>query len=108
MVTYLARQASIALPLLGDVRLDAPALAWTVLIALGVGMLFGLAPAFQAAGHSPQETLKDSGHGLSQGKKHERMRTVLVVSEVALAAQLSACAAGGPRISTEPGGRNPD
>jgi predicted permease len=35
-----------------------------------------------------QETLKDSGAGAGQGRKHERLRAVLVVSEVALACVL--------------------
>ena len=35
-----------------------------------------------------QETLKDSGHGASDGRKHDRMRSILVISEVALACVL--------------------
>ena len=34
------------------------------------------------------ESLKDSGHGASQGRKHERLRNLLVISEVALACVL--------------------
>ena len=35
-----------------------------------------------------QEALKDSGHGTSEGRKHEGMRAALVISEVALASVL--------------------
>jgi hypothetical protein len=35
-----------------------------------------------------QEVLKDSGHGLSEGKKHDRMRSILVITEIALACVL--------------------
>jgi predicted permease len=35
-----------------------------------------------------QEVLKDSGHGLSEGRKHDRMRSTLVVTEIALACVL--------------------
>jgi len=42
---YLAHQSQMALPLLSTVRVDGAALAWTVLIAISVGAIFGLAPA---------------------------------------------------------------
>jgi predicted permease len=85
---YLARQGSIALPLLSTVRVDGAALGWTVLIALAATVLFGLVPSLKVSGVNLQDTLKDAGHGLSAGRKHDRMRAVLVVSEVALACVL--------------------
>ncbi len=85
---YLARQSQMALPLLSTVRVDGAALAWTVLIAISVGAVFGLAPAFKVSGGNLQESLKDGGAGVSQGRRHERLRSTLVVSEVALACVL--------------------
>jgi len=85
---YLARQNQMALPLLSTVRVDATALAWTVLVAISVGAAFGLAPAFRVSGGNFQESLKDGGAGMSQGRRHERLRSALVVSEVALACVL--------------------
>ena len=85
---YLARQGSIALPLLSTVRVDAAALGWTLLIALAAAILFGLAPSLKISGGNLQDTLKDAGHGMSAGRKHDRMRAILVVSEVALACVL--------------------
>jgi len=85
---WLAHQGSIALPLLSSVRVDATALAWTVAIALVTAVLFGLTPGLKIAHWELVEALKDSGHGASEGRGHERMRSVLVISEVALACVL--------------------
>src|SRR5208337_2081070 len=51
-------------------------------------ILFGLAPAFKMSGRNIQEALKESGHGSSDSKKHDRVPATLVVSEVALACVL--------------------
>jgi predicted permease len=85
---YLAHQGSIALPLLSSVRIDGTALGWTLLIAVITAVLFGLAPGLKISSGNLQEALKDSCHGTSAGRKHERMRATLVVSEVALACVL--------------------
>jgi len=90
--TWLAHQGSIALPLLSSVRVDGTALAWTVLTMVFAAALFGVIPAVRVAGGNLQEALKESGHGTGEGRKHERMRSVLVASEVALACVLLVCA----------------
>ena len=87
-ISYLAHQGSIALPLLSMVRVDGAALAWTLLIAAAAAVLFGLAPGLRISGGNLQETLKDSGQGVSAGRKHDRMRSALVIVEVALACVL--------------------
>jgi predicted permease len=88
ITTYLAHQGSIALPLLSSVGIDGAALAWTLLVAMAAGVFFGLAPALKMSGSNLQEMLKDSGHGMSAGRRHEGMRSVLVISEIALACVL--------------------
>src|SRR6202044_1965377 len=88
LVFCLARQTQMALPLLSTVRVEGAALAWTVLIALAVAAIFGLVPAFRVSGGNLQEAMKDGGPGMSRGRKHERLRSALVVSEVALACVL--------------------
>jgi predicted permease len=88
ILSYLAHQGSIALPLLSTVRVDGTVLAWTLLISTGAAILFGLAPALRTSGGNLQETLKDGGHGATEGRKHERMRSTLVVTEIALACVL--------------------
>jgi predicted permease len=88
LVSWLAHQGAIALPLLSTLRIDGAALAWTLLIAVSAAVLFGLVPGLRMGGGNLQEALKDSGPGVGQGRKHERIRSVLVVTEVALACVL--------------------
>ncbi|MDR3741797.1 MAG: ABC transporter permease [Terracidiphilus sp.] len=85
---WLAHQDAVALPLLHTLRIDGAALGWTVLIAIVAAGLFGLLPGLRMASGNLQEALKDSGLGAGQSRKHERVRSVLVVSEVALACML--------------------
>jgi predicted permease len=59
-----------------------------LLLALAVGLLFGMVPAWKMSTGNLLESLKDSGHGASHGRKHERLRGLLVISEVALACVL--------------------
>lgn len=88
ITAYLAHQGSIALPLLSTVRVGGSALAWTVLLAVAAAVLFGLLPGFSISGVNLQEALKDAGQGMSEGRRHDRTRSALVVSEVALASVL--------------------
>ncbi|MBV9307366.1 MAG: ABC transporter permease, partial [Acidobacteriaceae bacterium] len=87
-VFYLAHQGSLALPLLSMVRVDGAVLAWTLLIAVGAAVLFGLTPSLRISSGNLQETLKESGQGASASRKHDRMRSALVITEVALACVL--------------------
>jgi len=88
ILSYLAHQGSIALPLLAMVRVDGTVLEWTLLVAIGAAVLFGSAPGLRMSGGNLQDVLKDSGHGLSEGRKHDRMRSTLVITEIALACVL--------------------
>jgi predicted permease len=88
IVSWLAHQGAIALPLLNSLRIDGAALGWTILIAVFAAIFFGLAPGLRIAGGNLQEALKDSGLGSGQGRKHERTRSILVITEVALACML--------------------
>lgn len=88
LTLYIAHQGSIALPLLSSVRVDGAALTWTLLITVSGAVFFGLAPGLKASAGSLQDTLKDGGQGMSSGRRHERLRSVLVVSEMALACVL--------------------
>jgi predicted permease len=88
LVKWLAHQGAIALPLLSTLRIDGAALGWTVFIAVGSALVFGLVPGLRMGGGNLHETLKDSSAGSGQSRKHETIRSVLVVSEVALACML--------------------
>lgn len=86
----LTQLSAMKIPLLADVRLDGAALAFTVLIALATGVLFGLAPAWSATELTLHDALKDTSRGSSQGRKHAWVRSSLVVAEIALACVLLA------------------
>jgi predicted permease len=88
VVAWLVHQGSVALPLLSEVRVNWSALGWTLLIAVVAAMLFGLAPGLRFSRVDLQDALKDGGQGTSAGRRHDRMRGVLVISEVALACVL--------------------
>ena len=70
------------------VSLDWRVLAFTVLVALVTGLLFGLIPALHSSRPDLSVTLKESGGRSGSGFRHNKARTVLVVSEVALAVVL--------------------
>jgi predicted permease len=88
LLYWLAHQGSVALPLLSTLHIDGAALAWTILIAVVAAVLFGLAPGVRIATSNLHESLKDTGAGSGQGRRNERFRSVLVVTEVALASVL--------------------
>jgi predicted permease len=88
MTSFLVNQAAIALPLLSDIRVDGTALAWTLVVAFAVAAIFSLIPALRVSSGNLRESLNDAGPGMSEGKKHERLRAVLVISELALACVL--------------------
>ena len=88
LLRWLAHQGAIALPLLSQVHVDMAALGWTLLIAVSAAVLFGVVPGLQVARGNVQEALKESGPGVGHGRRHERVRAVLVVTEVALACAL--------------------
>src|SRR6516164_1152739 len=87
-LSYLAHQGSLALPLLTMVGVEGTVLEWTLLVAVGAAIFFGLAPGLRRDSRSLQEALKDSGHGVSEGRKHDRLRSTLVIAEIALACVL--------------------
>jgi putative ABC transport system permease protein len=80
-----------ALPSEADVRLNIPVLLFTVGATMLAGVLFGCAPALQAARLNLNETLKEGGRGGTSAGKH-RVRHALVLAEFALALTLLAAA----------------
>jgi putative ABC transport system permease protein len=71
-------------PRLADVRLDSPVLAFTAIVALGSGALFGLLPALRASRPDVGEALKAGGRGEGHGAAGKGIRAALVVAEVSL------------------------
>jgi putative ABC transport system permease protein len=73
-------------PRLRDVALDRYVLFFTLGLATLTGIVFGLAPALHASKPAPGNMLKESGRGVYSGRN--RMRSALIVSEVALSLML--------------------
>src|SRR5215813_2268836 len=86
-VALLIKLAPDNLPRLHQVGIDGKVLAWTALVSLATGVLFGLAPALQSSRINLNEALKEGGRTTeSLGKR--RWRNLLVVSEMAMAVML--------------------
>jgi putative ABC transport system permease protein len=80
------------LPQLQSVELSLPALAFTLVLSLLTALLFGLAPAWQSSKPNLTESLKADGRTFSGGGQRARLRSFLVVSEIAFALVLLMCA----------------
>lgn len=80
-----AATRAFSIPMLHTVGIDGTALAFTMLIAVGTGLLFGIVPALQVSGRDDHEALKDTSRGSSEGRRGTWTRSGLMVAEVALA-----------------------
>jgi putative ABC transport system permease protein len=80
-----------SLPRTADVRINATVLAFTLIISLFTGLLFGLAPAFHTMKVNLIDSLKDGTRG-TEGTMRNRIRSLLVVFESAVAVMLLICA----------------
>ncbi|UCC73158.1 MAG: ABC transporter permease [Gemmatimonadota bacterium] len=72
------------IPRLDQVGLDGRVVGFTLLVTIVTGALFGLAPAFQGAAENLSERLREGGRGQAEGRASSRLRSGLVVAEVAL------------------------
>jgi predicted permease len=70
------------------VRIDGEALLVALVLVMGCALLFGIAPALQLSGSKDADALRDSSRGLSEGQGRVRVRSALVVAEIALACVL--------------------
>ena len=72
-----------------QVGLDWRVLLYTLIVSVGTGVLFGLAPAFHSSSKTGlSESLKEGVRSASSGAAKNRLRASLVVSEVAVAVVL--------------------
>ncbi len=78
----------IPVPRLDQVSLDLPVVFFTLALALGTGLIFGLVPALFAANHANDQLRAGGRHGA--GPASRRALDTLVVAEVALSLVLLA------------------
>ena len=70
------------------VGVDWRVLGFTTLLSLATGLIFGLIPAIQSAKTDLSSTLKETGGRSGTGFRQNKTRSILVVTEVALAVTL--------------------
>jgi predicted permease len=79
-----------SVPNAGVIGIDWRVLIYAAGVTLATGILFGLAPALTATRTDLSESLKEGGAGSTTESGRRRLRSVLVVSEMALALVLLA------------------
>jgi putative ABC transport system permease protein len=72
------------IPRFKEVGLDPTVLAFTLAASVLTGVVFGLAPALQASRVDLNESLKEGGRGSTAGRARNRVRSALIVLEVAV------------------------
>ena len=72
------------IPRTGEIGLDKYVLLFTAAVTTLTGVIFGLVPALQASKTDLNETLKDGTRGMSGGLQRNRVRSALVIVEIAL------------------------
>ena len=78
------------LPRVDEISLDWPVVGFALALAVLTGIVCGLAPAFAAIRTSVNDTLKEGGRTGTSGGGHARLRSALVVAEIAVALVLLA------------------
>src|SRR5215475_8757858 len=72
------------IPRLTGVHINSQALLFTLAVSVATGLIFGLAPAWQATRGNLNQTLRDGGRGAGGNVSRSRLRSALVIVEVAL------------------------
>ncbi len=67
------------------VHMDWRVLVFTLVVALGTGIVFGLVPALAGSRTNLAETFKEGGSRTGSGFRHNKARSVFIVTEIALA-----------------------
>jgi putative ABC transport system permease protein len=84
----LARMHPENLPQLVSVGIDWRVLAFTLLVSLVTSLLFGLAPAFMGTRVNLVDALKQGGRSATSGRSSQRLRSLLVITEMAMCLML--------------------
>jgi putative ABC transport system permease protein len=76
------------LPHVGQIGINFSVLVFSLVVSLGVGLVLGLVPALNVSRRQLQGALQDAGRGASSGRSTSRVRSFLIVSQVALTLML--------------------
>ena len=76
------------IPREANASLDGRVLLFALVVSVGTGILFGLAPALQATKPDLASSMKEESRGSSGGAGRRRLRDSLIVAEIALAFML--------------------
>jgi putative ABC transport system permease protein len=74
-----------SIPRASEISVNGYVLGFAVVVTLGTGLLFGLAPALEASTLDLTRPLKQGAAAVSRGVARKRLADVLIVGEVALA-----------------------
>src|SRR5262249_29137274 len=77
-----------SLPRAGSVRIDLAVLGFAAAVSIGTALLFSFVPALRALGVDLSLSLKEGGHQSSAGARRRRLRSALVIGEMALSTVL--------------------
>src|SRR4029077_1058478 len=75
-------------PTVFDVSLDPAVLAFTLVMSIVTGLIFGIAPAMRTTKQDLRGTLNEGSRGSTAGPGHHRLRGALIPAEIALAVLL--------------------
>ena len=87
-LSFIIRFVPASVPRLAEVGVDRTVLLFALLISIFTGIIFGLAPAFQAMKADMTAAIREGAQGSGYSAKTFRLRSLLIVSELALAVVL--------------------
>ena len=85
VIRVLAHAGPASVPRLAQAAIDLRLFAFTLVVSLATGILFGLAPAMRGSGSSLSTALNEVGRSGTTGRAGRRLRNTLAITEVALA-----------------------
>jgi putative ABC transport system permease protein len=84
-IDLLVRLSPADLPRIAEIHMDGRVLAFTAILSVLTGLIFGLAPALQVTRSNLVDALKESASSTTAGVHRHRLRGSLVIVEMALA-----------------------
>ncbi len=84
-IRFLVALSPAGIPRVETISLDSHVLLFMLVVSVFAGLAFGLVPALQASAVNLNDSLKEGGRGATEGIHRNRLRSLLVASEFALA-----------------------